>query len=70
LVVVRLWSSPLTGSEIIAELEEMVFTQLSKFRENTKNLPEKILMFRDGVSEGQYSHCVKWGLFKLTDSLR
>jgi len=70
LVVVRLWSSSLTGSEIIAELEEMVFTQLSKFRENTRNLPEKILMFRDGVSEGQYSHCVKWGLLKLIDSLR
>jgi len=37
----------------------MVYTQLLKYKENTKNLPEKIIMFRDGVSEGQYGHCVK-----------
>jgi eukaryotic translation initiation factor 2C len=37
----------------------MVHSQLLKFQGNMKALPEKIIMFRDGVSEGQYSHCVK-----------
>jgi len=37
----------------------MVHTQLLKFQQNTKNLPEKIIMFRDGVSEGQYGQCIK-----------
>lgn len=48
-----------TRREIIADLEEMVYSQLLKFQENAKYLPDKILMFRDGVSEGQYSHCVR-----------
>jgi eukaryotic translation initiation factor 2C len=37
----------------------MVHTQLLNYQQKTKTLPEKIIMFRDGVSEGQYGHCVK-----------
>ena len=40
--------------EIIAELKEMVKILLKRFRENTKASPEKIIFYRDGVSEGQF----------------
>ncbi|KAK1921573.1 eukaryotic translation initiation factor 2C 2 [Papiliotrema laurentii] len=54
--------------EIIAELADMTYSQLAKFRQNTKALPEKIIMFRDGVSEGQYSHCVKMEAKAIKDA--
>ncbi|XP_050538341.1 protein argonaute-2-like isoform X4 [Daktulosphaira vitifoliae] len=40
--------------EIIQDLEDIIHIQLSKFREKTKSIPNKILFFRDGVSEGQF----------------
>ncbi|XP_028395375.1 protein argonaute-2-like [Dendronephthya gigantea] len=40
--------------EIIAELKEMVVILLKKFRASTKVAPEKIIFYRDGVSEGQF----------------
>ena len=61
----------LTCSEIIQDLANMVHKHLTVFQQNMKTLPQKIVMFRvghscnvsltvqDGVSEGQYGHCVK-----------
>nr|XP_031860632.1 uncharacterized protein CI109_003963 [Kwoniella shandongensis]KAA5527704.1 hypothetical protein CI109_003963 [Kwoniella shandongensis] len=46
-------------TEIIAALEDMMFDHITQFEQNTKAKPEKILFFRDGVSEGQYAHCVE-----------
>ncbi|WWC59473.1 uncharacterized protein I303_102029 [Kwoniella dejecticola CBS 10117] len=46
--------------EIIQDLENMVHDHILTFEKNTKAKPEKILFFRDGVSEGQYSHCVQY----------
>ncbi|WVF69797.1 hypothetical protein IAT40_004576 [Kwoniella sp. CBS 6097] len=45
--------------EIISDLENMMYDHLVTFEKNMKAKPEKILFFRDGVSEGQYSHCVQ-----------
>lgn len=43
--------------EIIADLISMMKTHIKTFQKNTKQKPAKIIMFRDGVSEGQYGHC-------------
>ncbi|GAA5986024.1 hypothetical protein JCM10908_006374 [Rhodotorula pacifica] len=42
--------------ELIARLEEMMLKLLRQFFERNKVLPERILFFRDGISEGQFSH--------------
>jgi eukaryotic translation initiation factor 2C len=44
---------------MIAHMEDMMVTHLNTFFKNTKTRPEKILMFRDGVSEGQYGQVVE-----------
>ena len=43
--------------ETITDLFGMVISHLKVFQKNTKALPAKIIMFRDGVSEGQYAKC-------------
>jgi eukaryotic translation initiation factor 2C len=43
--------------ESITELKDMVKQHLITFQENAKALPAKIIMFRDGVSEGQFAMC-------------
>eukprot|EP01018_Ginkgo_biloba_P036844 Gb_15866 [translate_table: standard] len=40
--------------EIIEGLKEMVEELLEDYREEVKQLPQRILFFRDGVSEGQF----------------
>ncbi|KIR56890.1 argonaute [Cryptococcus gattii Ru294] len=44
--------------EIIQDLENMMATHIQNFEKNTGAKPLSILFFRDGVSEGQYAHCV------------
>jgi eukaryotic translation initiation factor 2C len=34
-------------------------SHIQTFAKNTGKLPLKIVMFRDGVSEGQYAHCAE-----------
>nr|WJM99327.1 AGO2 protein 2097 [Hypothenemus hampei] len=41
--------------EIIEDLENVAIEHLRFFREKTGRFPEKILFFRDGVSEGQFN---------------
>lgn len=45
--------------EIIDGMKGMVKTHLETFMKNTNKKPEKIFMFRDGVSEGQYGQVVE-----------
>ncbi|KAF3937824.1 hypothetical protein ABW19_dt0206716 [Dactylella cylindrospora] len=46
--------------EMITELEDMVKERLAEYyRCNNNRLPDKILFYRDGVSEGQYDHTLK-----------
>ncbi|KAI1325808.1 ribonuclease H-like domain-containing protein [Xylariaceae sp. FL0255] len=40
--------------EMVADLDEMFKSRLLLWREKNKSLPENILVYRDGVSEGQY----------------
>jgi eukaryotic translation initiation factor 2C len=40
-------------------MTDMVAGHLQTFHKNTKTYPKKILMFRDGVSEGQYGQVVQ-----------
>ena len=44
-------------AEIIADLADMVRSHIELFESKMKAKPAKIVMFRDGVSEGQYGHC-------------
>ncbi|GFZ47745.1 hypothetical protein JCM24511_05492 [Saitozyma sp. JCM 24511] len=44
--------------EIIPDFEGTMVTHMSTFKKNTGSAPEKILVFRDGVSEGQYAQVV------------
>jgi len=41
--------------EIIMDLEEMTIGLLRKFFKSTRRKPERIIFYRDGVSEGQYA---------------
>jgi eukaryotic translation initiation factor 2C len=43
-------------TEIIESLQEMVKELLIGFYRSTKKKPEKIMFYRDGVSEGQFQH--------------
>lgn len=43
------------GEEIISELESMAVGLIKKFFKKTKRKPERIIFYRDGVSEGQYA---------------
>ncbi|KAK6341532.1 hypothetical protein TWF696_008604 [Orbilia brochopaga] len=40
--------------EMIVELQAMVVERLAEYYRTNNNVPEKILFYRDGVSEGQY----------------
>jgi hypothetical protein len=37
----------------------MAKSHYTLYKAKTGNLPNKVVMFRDGVSEGQYSHVVE-----------
>ncbi|KAJ1918058.1 hypothetical protein H4219_002838 [Mycoemilia scoparia] len=41
-------------AEIIQGLEESVYDHLKSFRNSTGALPQRVIMYRDGVSEGQF----------------
>ncbi|PVU87341.1 hypothetical protein BB559_006092 [Furculomyces boomerangus] len=45
--------------EIIQNLEECVKQQITEFRAKTNSIPQRIIFYRDGVSEGQYMEVVK-----------
>lgn len=40
--------------EMVSDLEAMTLTALSSWEKHNKKLPKNIIMYRDGVSEGQY----------------
>uniref|UniRef100_A0A1B6E7E6 Uncharacterized protein n=1 Tax=Clastoptera arizonana TaxID=38151 RepID=A0A1B6E7E6_9HEMI len=50
-----LWRLQPPRQEMIEDLEEMMKTQLKFFYQKTKQKPFKIIFYRDGVSEGQFS---------------
>lgn len=44
----------LGGQEMIEDLTEMMVERLQEYRTANKALPKRIIIYRDGVSEGQY----------------
>lgn len=49
----------LMSREIITDLASMAQAHYAMFQKTTGKLPNKVVMFRDGVSEGQYAHVVE-----------
>ncbi|KAJ9629163.1 hypothetical protein H2204_008952 [Knufia peltigerae] len=45
--------------EMITGLKELVKTRLVLWQKNNRSLPDNILVYRDGVSEGQYSQVLE-----------
>jgi len=43
------------GKEMVTELEEMIIERLQLWQKRNHGLPNKVIVYRDGVSEGQYS---------------
>ncbi len=46
-------------TEIIADLANMVKELLKTFYQTCGRKPDRILFYRDGVSEGQFAHVLK-----------
>lgn len=44
----------LTGRETVVYLREQIKERLMAFRDRTKKRPTRIIVFRDGVSEGEF----------------
>ncbi|KOS18839.1 Protein argonaute-2 [Escovopsis weberi] len=63
---------PRNRQEMVADLKEMLKSRLKLWREKGKHasLPENILVYRDGVSEGQYQLVLDQELPLLRDACR
>lgn len=44
------------GQDIIEDMQEITIKCLQKYKDRNKIYPQKIVMFRDGLSEGQFMH--------------
>ncbi|KAF1744337.1 hypothetical protein MXB_5526 [Myxobolus squamalis] len=42
------------GKDVIDSMQRIIQTSLSRYEDKNKILPERIIMFRDGLSEGQF----------------
>ena len=56
--------------EIIEQLNEMTQKLLLAFYRKTTKKPERIVFFRDGVSEGQFQHCLAQELPQIKEACR
>ena len=56
--------------EMVVMLREMLTTRLEHYQEINKLLPENILIYRDGVGEGQYKIVLEEELPRLRDACR
>ena len=43
---------------MVTDLCDMMIERLTAFREKSKVLPERIIVYRDGVSEGQFQQVI------------
>lgn len=57
------------GQEIMKNMSEMVLKHLEHIIKVTKNIPENILFYRDGVGEGQVPIVIEYELKKIINSL-
>ncbi|KAI0313106.1 Piwi-domain-containing protein [Amylostereum chailletii] len=56
--------------EGIAELADMMIERLLAYQKHSKSLPERVLVFRDGVSEGQYDKVLREELPQLFEAFK
>ncbi|GKZ25641.1 hypothetical protein AbraIFM66951_007099 [Aspergillus brasiliensis] len=56
--------------EMVAELDTMLKAHLRRWVRNRKNYPENIIVYRDGVSEGQYELVVQQELPLLKEACK
>ncbi|KAI5072524.1 hypothetical protein GOP47_0012630 [Adiantum capillus-veneris] len=56
--------------EMIEKLPEMVIELWRKFCDKTKVRPERIIMFRDGVSEGQFDKVLQFEVHALKEAMQ
>ncbi|KAF8341583.1 Piwi domain-containing protein [Cantharellus anzutake] len=59
-----------TKKEMITKLSEMVIERLIAYRQKTNKLPERVILFRDGVSEGQFQTVLREELPQIRDAFR
>jgi eukaryotic translation initiation factor 2C len=57
--------------EIISDIRLMVKEQLKNFQNENKNaLPEHVLFYRDGVSEGQFDHVIEYEVKEIKEAFK
>jgi len=59
-----------TKKEMITDLKDMMEERLLAYRTKNKDLPQRILVYRDGVSEGQFSIVIDEEISKIRASFR
>ncbi|KAF9236506.1 Piwi domain-containing protein [Melanogaster broomeanus] len=59
-----------TKKEMITELSGMMIERLKKFQEVSKSLPDRVYVFRDGVSEGQFNTVLEEELPQMLDAFK
>ncbi|KAG8214738.1 hypothetical protein J3R82DRAFT_9827 [Butyriboletus roseoflavus] len=57
-----------TKKEMITELTAMMIERLKRYQEVSKSLPDRVYVFRDGVSEGQFDTVLQAELPQITDA--
>ena len=54
----------------IADLEGMAFELLKNFQKQTGKAPERVIFYRDGVSEGQFDQVARHEIAALKSECR
>ncbi|KAH6903111.1 ribonuclease H-like domain-containing protein [Coprinopsis sp. MPI-PUGE-AT-0042] len=56
--------------EMVTKLDEMMFERLQLFKSRNRCLPDRVLVYRDGVSEGQFKIVIEEEMPKIKASFR
>ncbi|PCH34807.1 Piwi-domain-containing protein [Wolfiporia cocos MD-104 SS10] len=64
------WNKEAKEVCMVENLTEMMIERLQVYRQKNKALPDRILIFRDGVSEGQYDLVLKEELPRIREAFR
>ncbi|KAG7440908.1 argonaute-like protein [Guyanagaster necrorhizus] len=58
------------SKEVVEELQHMMHERLLVYKKKNKALPERILVFRDGVSEGQYDIVIREEVVQIKEAAK
>ncbi|KAG5652514.1 hypothetical protein H0H81_004786 [Sphagnurus paluster] len=59
-----------TKEESVVGLERMMHERLTLYKARNKGLPERVLVYRDGVSEGQFGLVIKKEMPRIRDAFK